>query len=115
MYTCLDPRTGAEHACSVRHEAFLAPEVFFRPDLISDEYTTPLPQVPQNAPQSLYSFFSEAEGCICLERLAEHVILHLQLVDRVIQSCPIDTRRALYGNIVLSVRPTLPTRYTLIS
>lgn len=49
------------------------------------------------------------------ERLAEHVILHLQLVDRVIQSCPIDTRRALYGNIVLSVRPTLPTRYTLIS
>ena len=26
-----------------------------------------------------------------------------QLVDRCIQSCPIDTRRALYGNIVLSV------------
>ena len=39
-------------------------------------------------------------------RLDEHVILRSQLVDRVIQSCPIDTRRALYGNIVLSVRPT---------
>lgn len=31
--------------------------------------------------------------------------LHAQLVDRVIQSCPIDTRRDLYGNIVLSVSP----------
>jgi hypothetical protein len=28
-----------------------------------------------------------------------------QLVDRAIQACPIDTRRSLYGNIVLSVRP----------
>ncbi|EIE27630.1 actin-related protein 3 [Coccomyxa subellipsoidea C-169] len=73
VYTCADPRTGAEHACNVRHEAFLAPEVFFRPDFISDEYTTPLPQ----------------------------------LVDRVIQSCPIDTRRALYGNIVLSGGSTM--------
>lgn len=27
-----------------------------------------------------------------------------QMVDSVIQSCPIDTRRALYDNIVLSVR-----------
>jgi len=26
------------------------------------------------------------------------------VVDRVIQACPIDMRRALYGNIVLSVR-----------
>lgn len=26
----------------------------------------------------------------------------MQLVDNAIQSCPIDTRRALYGNIVLS-------------
>lgn len=34
-----------------------------------------------------------------------------QLVDRAIQSCPIDTRRALYGNIVLSVRP--PVRFAL--
>ena len=31
--------------CAVRHERFLAPEVFFRPDFVSDEYTTPLPQV----------------------------------------------------------------------
>lgn len=27
----------------------------------------------------------------------------LQLVDRAIQTCPIDTRRGLYSNIVLSV------------
>ncbi|BDA48561.1 Actin-related protein 3 [Coccomyxa sp. Obi] len=73
VYNFTDPRSGAERSCSVRHEAFLAPEVFFRPDFISDEYTTPLPQ----------------------------------LVDRVIQSCPIDTRRDLYGNIVLSGGSTM--------
>lgn len=69
MLTFENPKTKAVQTCSVRHERFLAPEVFFRPDFVSDEHTTSLPQ----------------------------------LVDRVIQSCPIDTRRALYGNIVLSV------------
>jgi hypothetical protein len=39
-----NPRTKAMHTCSVRHERFLAPEVFFRPDFISDEHTTSLPQ-----------------------------------------------------------------------
>ena len=39
------PRQGAHVTCSVQHERFLAPELFFRPDFISTEYTTPLPQV----------------------------------------------------------------------
>ncbi len=45
VYNFIDARSGTERSCSVRHEAFLASEVFFRPDFISDEYTTPLPQV----------------------------------------------------------------------
>lgn len=43
-YSGVDPRTGAPFECSVRQERFLAPEVFFRPDFVSDDYTTPLPQ-----------------------------------------------------------------------
>lgn len=39
------PRQGAHMTCSVQHERFLAPELFFRPDFVSTEYTTPLPQV----------------------------------------------------------------------
>ena len=39
------PRQGTHVTCSVQHERFLAPELFFRPDFISAEYTTPLPQV----------------------------------------------------------------------
>lgn len=47
----------------VGYERFLAPETFFNPELISSDYSTPLPD----------------------------------LVDSVIQACPIDARRALYS------------------
>ena len=30
-------------------------------------------------------------------------LLPLQVIDQVVQTCPIDCRRALYGNVVLSV------------
>ena len=45
-----DPRRGAPQTCSVQHERFLAPELFFRPDFISSDYTTPLPQVRKLGP-----------------------------------------------------------------
>ncbi|KAI9296646.1 actin binding protein [Neoconidiobolus thromboides FSU 785] len=57
----------------VGYERFLAPEIFFNPELVSSDFLTPLPQV----------------------------------VDQVIQNCPIDTRRGLYKNIVLSGGSTL--------
>jgi len=60
-------------AYEVGHERFLAPEIFFSPDIVSSDFLTPLPKV----------------------------------VDDTIQSCPIDTRRALYKNIVLSGGSTL--------
>jgi len=57
----------------VGHERFLAPEVFFSPEIISSDFLVPLPKV----------------------------------VDDTIQSCPIDTRRGLYKNIVLSGGSTM--------
>jgi actin-related protein 3 len=68
--------TAAPWSADVAYERFLAPEVFFQPEIYSSDFTTPLPEV----------------------------------VDRAIATSPIDTRRALYRNIVLSVRspPSCP-------
>lgn len=57
----------------VGYERFLAPEIFFNPEIYSSDFLTPLPTV----------------------------------VDQVIQSSPIDVRRGLYKNIVLSGGSTL--------
>jgi len=57
----------------VGYERFLAPEIFFNPEIYSSDFLTPLPEV----------------------------------VDGVIQSSPIDVRRGLYKNIVLSGGSTL--------
>mmetsp|Transcript_28381 Transcript_28381/g.66329 ORF Transcript_28381/g.66329 Transcript_28381/m.66329 type:complete len:419 (-) Transcript_28381:120-1376(-) len=59
--------------CDVGYERFLAPEIFFSPEIYSSDYLTPLPV----------------------------------LVDSCIQNCPIDTRRALYRNVVLSGGSTM--------
>lgn len=73
QWTGTKPKTGARYSCDVGYERFLAPEVFFNPEIYSSDYTTPLPVV----------------------------------VDKCIQSSPIDTRRALYKNIVLSGGSTM--------
>lgn len=57
----------------VGYERFLAPEIFFNPEIVSSDFLTPLPDI----------------------------------VDQVIQSSPIDTRRGLYKNIVLSGGSTM--------
>ncbi|ODV92545.1 hypothetical protein CANCADRAFT_87833 [Tortispora caseinolytica NRRL Y-17796] len=65
---------GGRHVnVDVGYERFLAPEVFFNPEIISSDFLTPLPEV----------------------------------VDTVIQSSPIDVRRGLYNNIVLSGGSTM--------
>jgi len=66
-------KTGQPWEIDVGYEQFLAPEIFFQPEIYSSDYLTPLPE----------------------------------LVDRSIVSCPIDTRRALYSNIVLSGGSTM--------
>ena len=39
----------------MQHERFLAPELLFRPDFVSADYTTPLPQVLHSLPLQLHS------------------------------------------------------------
>ncbi|KAJ4462688.1 putative Actin-related protein 3 [Paratrimastix pyriformis] len=65
--------TKRPYTLEVGYERFLAPELYFNPEIFSTEYSTPLPDV----------------------------------VDATILSCPIDTRRSLYRNIVLSGGSTL--------
>lgn len=57
----------------VGYERFLAPEIFFHPEIATSDFLTPLPEV----------------------------------VDSVIQASPIDVRRGLYKNIVLSGGSTM--------
>lgn len=64
---------GRKVTIDVGYERFLAPEIFFNPEIYSSDFLTPLPTV----------------------------------VDGVIQSSPIDVRRGLYKNIVLSGGSTL--------
>jgi actin-related protein 3 len=70
-------RTNLPWQADVGYERFLAPEVFFRPDMIAEK-------------ENGFSQFSLPE-----------------LVDNAIQECPIDSRRKLYGNIVLSGGSTM--------
>eukprot|EP00033_Pygsuia_biforma_P001013 GCRY01001158.1.p1 GENE.GCRY01001158.1~~GCRY01001158.1.p1 ORF type:complete len:423 (+),score=95.73 GCRY01001158.1:146-1414(+) len=72
-FKALHSKTKKEYKCDVGYERFLAPELFFNPEIFSSDFLTPLPEV----------------------------------VDRTIQSSPIDTRRGLYKNIVLSGGSTM--------
>jgi len=65
--------TGRKYSIDVGFERFLAPEIFFNPEINSSDFLTPLPIV----------------------------------VDDVIQASPIDVRRGLYKNIVLSGGSTM--------
>ncbi|KAL5116742.1 Arp2/3 complex subunit, actin nucleation center [Pleosporales sp. CAS-2024a] len=64
---------GKTCVVDVGYERFLAPEIFFNPEIYSSDFLTPLPTI----------------------------------VDNVIQTSPIDVRRGLYKNIVLSGGSTL--------
>ncbi|KAG8630470.1 hypothetical protein KVT40_002089 [Elsinoe batatas] len=71
-YTMTRPN-GTSTVIDVGYERFLAPEIFFNPEIYSSDFLTPLPNI----------------------------------VDTVIQTSPIDVRRGLYKNIVLSGGSTL--------
>ncbi|KAK4057159.1 Arp2/3 complex subunit, actin nucleation center [Microbotryomycetes sp. JL221] len=73
LYEGLDSRTKRKYTVDVGYERFLAPEIFFNPEIMSSDFLTPLPEV----------------------------------VDNVIQASPIDVRRGLYKNIVLSGGSTM--------
>ncbi|KAJ3439509.1 actin-related protein [Anaeramoeba flamelloides] len=66
-------KTKRKFSFEMGYERFLAPEIFFNPQIFTSDFVTPLPT----------------------------------LVDQVIQNSPIDVRRPLYNNIVLSGGSTL--------
>jgi actin-related protein 3 len=72
-YDAVEQVTQKPYSVDVGYERFLAPEIFFNPEIFSSDFITPLPV----------------------------------LVDDTIQNCPIDTRRGLYKNIVLSGGSTM--------
>eukprot|EP00461_Guttulinopsis_vulgaris_P000289 UN00289 len=78
QYTGNDLRTKAPFTIDIGYERFLAPELFFNPEIFSSDFTTPLPD----------------------------------LVDQVIQACPIDTRKQLYSYITLSGGSTMYKNFT---
>lgn len=69
----IHPKTGKPWSCDVGYERFLGPEIFFNPEIFNPQFSTPLPEI----------------------------------VDEAILRCPIDTRRGLYKNIVLSGGTTM--------
>lgn len=69
----VDQGLAGKVTVDVGYERFLAPEIFFNPEIYSSDYLTPLPNV----------------------------------VDAVVQASPIDVRRGLYKNIVLSGGSTM--------
>ena len=69
----VDSITKVPFRVSVGPERFLAPEMFFNPEIVDEKYRQPVDE----------------------------------LIDKVIQLCPIDTRRQLYSNIALSGGSTL--------
>lgn len=73
MTPVLTAAAGGASEVDVSYERFLAPELFFNPEIYSSDWSTPLPQV----------------------------------VDEAVLACPIDTRRGLYRNIVLSGGSTM--------
>ena len=73
QYIGTHKRSGQPYSVDVGYERFLAPEIFFNPEIFSTDHTTPLPDV----------------------------------VDQAILASPIDVRRGLYKNIVLSGGSTM--------
>jgi actin-related protein 3 len=69
----VDQGLGRRASVDIGYERFLAPEIFFNPEILSSDYLTPLPTV----------------------------------IDSVVQGCPLDVRKGLYRNIVLSGGSTM--------
>ena len=69
----IDPVTNTKYSVAVGPERFLAPEMFFNPEIVDERYRASVDE----------------------------------LIDKVVQLCPISVRRQLYANIALSGGSTL--------
>lgn len=60
QYTGENPKTGQSFTCDIGYERFLGAEIFFQPDMYSQKFSIPLPQVisdtcirPSDLPEGL--------------------------------------------------------------
>ena len=90
-----DPRSGMSVDLPIGCERFLAPEIFFNPDLLSGFNLVSPSTSSATGGGTASSGNSNSNKPLPV------------LLDSVIQACPIDCRRALYGNIVLSGGSTM--------
>jgi actin-related protein 3 len=89
-YTGVSSKTGREFTCEVGYERFLAPEVWFSPELVSSEYTTPISVLINRAIRlspvvdrmQLYANIVLAGGSTTYSNLAKRLQVDVQaLVD----------------------------------
>ena len=110
----LHPRTKAPISVGVGYEAFMAPELFFSPEGHVADWKKPLPEVRRGG---VHRHTIRGAGTPPTpRRRSAHpppppspplTVARAQVVDEAILACPIDTRRGLYKNIVLSGGTTL--------
>ena len=101
-YESLNSITKQPFSVDVGYERFLGPEIFFHPEFSNADFTLPISgkEVGGEDLRNQVFFF---------HYLRLLIIFLAEIVDDVIQSCPIDSRRPLYKNIVLSGKAWLPS------
>ncbi|KAG6525468.1 hypothetical protein ZIOFF_015424 [Zingiber officinale] len=120
QWTGIKPKTGVSYTCDIGYERFLGPEVSFQsnvatnlcciygyPDLYimerpnaSKNNCLPGREMPTSHKPSKIFFHPEIYSSDFISPLPS-------VIDKCIQSAPIDTRRALYKNVVLSGGSTM--------
>lgn len=83
----------------IGHERFLGPEIFFSPELASNSSSS-----SSSSKDSLTASLVTSSSSVNTSSIGVPLPI---LVDNVIQACPIDCRRGLLSNIVLSGGSTL--------
>ena len=77
------------------YERFLGPEIFFHPEFANPDFT------------GFYLVFSMFIVHTDVSQCSSFSVPISETVDTVVQNCPIDVRRGLYKNIVLSGGSTM--------
>ena len=105
-YSSRRKSTGEEWTCDVGYERFLGPEIFFNPEIFSSDFTTPLPDVVDECILKVSEMrIKRIEGLV-FTLMASYTSSISSFPARPTQS-PIDSRRGLYRNIVLSGGTTM--------
>ena len=98
-------RTSKTWTADVGYERFLGPEMFFNPEIFSTDFKTPLSEVVDSSIINCKSQIVLSGTFNSFHRCS--FLLLLLFLFHCISPGPIDTRRGLYKNIVLSGGSTM--------